>query len=379
LAASISPEEAANKVQWRLAMPELASCLLWLALLIGFIGWFWLVAAAFDLGWPWGMAVLFFPPSALLFVARHYATAWRPFVVLVLGGLSFTTSIGLEYHEAKLIDAIRLDTNRPSANGYLALSDLEKFRLGRSQSDVLKDVKWRGTFFMACGHKGKTVCAVYYLVSLDGTRGDRGEGVWAIFVDDMFVKFVPWQAREMVAVPYEGGTWSRPKPTKVDDCSWLIRQLDRKPVSVADLAKEVKAIAEVPTDKHISLTGLAIAWVMLRNGMHNYVPSAEDYKRNAALRDQFNAARLRIGMTKSEVESMLEAKPLESGKVDAGSYHIYGSNESFKMTQLHFANVLVLFRDGKVSVIHRAPAGDAWRQELAWEFVDLPRRPAAAR
>jgi hypothetical protein len=78
-------------------------------------------------------------------------------------------------------------------------------------------------------------------------------------------------------------------------------------------------------------------------------------------------------MTESEVESVLKAKPLESGKVDAGSYRIYGSNKSFKMKDLHFANILVVFRDGKVSVIGGADAGDAWRQELAWEFVDLPK------
>ena len=39
----------------------------------------------------------------------------------------------------------------------------------------------------------------------------------------------------------------------------------------------------------------------------------------AELRDQFNAARLKIGMTEMEVESVLKAKPIEAGEVEAGT------------------------------------------------------------
>ena len=48
-------------------------------------------------------------------------------------------------------------------------------------------------------------------------------------------------------------------------------------------------------------------------------------------------ARLNVGMTESEVEAVVKAKPIESGNVEAGVYRIYGSNESFNIDpSLHF-------------------------------------------
>jgi hypothetical protein len=102
----------------------------------------------------------------------------------------------------------------------------------------------------------------------------------------------------------------------------------------------------------------------------------EDFRRNAELRDQFNASRLRIGMTERDVESVLHANPVESGKVEAHSFAIYGSNESFAISHtLHFSNILVLFRDGKASGIYSGetvPGGRGWREQLGKLFVDLP-------
>jgi hypothetical protein len=79
------------------------------------------------------------------------------------------------------------------------------------------------------------------------------------------------------------------------------------------------------------------------------------------LRDQFNAARLKIGMTESDVESVLKAKPIETGDVEAGSFKIFGSTESFDIRpDLHYANVLAVFKDGKLIGVYssgRAPGG----------------------
>jgi hypothetical protein len=111
-------------------------------------------------------------------------------------------------------------------------------------------------------------------------------------------------------------------------------------------------------------------------------PSEKDYLRNAELRDQFNAARLNIGMTESEVQAALKAKPLESGKVEAGDYRIYGSNESvgdissISGTFRHFSNILVVFREGKAVAISSTPAGYDWRRKLGEATTDLPKRPA---
>lgn len=267
-----------------------------------------------------------------------------------------------------------LHTELTSANDYLDASDLEKFRPGRSKNDILKDVQWRGNFLMACMNKGKNVCAIAYKLLFDGPSSDRGKVVWAIFVDDKFVKFVPWQKGDMEEVPYEGTMRSRPKPIKVGDCyGWLIRAVESAPVNIADLEKEVKSLAPPPSQID---PGLTAAWLILRAMGATPTPATEDdYKKNAELRDQFNAARLKIGMTEAEVESVLKAKPLESGKVEVGSYKIYGSNESFNIDNdysLHFWNVLVVFREGKVSVIYSFPARTDWRQKLRERFVDLP-------
>jgi hypothetical protein len=75
--------------------------LLVLGFLVGCIGWLWLIVAAFKVRRLWGAAVLVFPPSALLFAARHYPSARRPLLVLVLAGLIFATPYGLSYHERK--------------------------------------------------------------------------------------------------------------------------------------------------------------------------------------------------------------------------------------------------------------------------------------
>jgi hypothetical protein len=99
--------------------------------------------------------------------------------------------------------------------------------------------------------------------------------------------------------------------------------------------------------------------------------------RNVALRDQFNVARVSIGMTEAEVESAFGAKPLESGKVDEGDYKLYGVFGEYNNDLpfwLHFSNVLIVFRDGKANTILGIPAHNLhWHRELEEGFVDLPK------
>ena len=73
--------------------------LLILAFLLACTGWLWLIGAAFKVRWPWGVAVLLFPPSALLFVTQHSRRARRPLLVLLLAGLIFATPYGLSFYE----------------------------------------------------------------------------------------------------------------------------------------------------------------------------------------------------------------------------------------------------------------------------------------
>jgi hypothetical protein len=81
--------------------------------------------------------------------------------------------------------------------------------------------------------------------------------------------------------------------------------------------------------------------------------TAEDLKRNTELRDQFNPARLKIGMTDEEVETVLKAMALQTATRDGVPYKIYGSDEKFNIEGwLHYSNIWIVFKDGKVSFIH---------------------------
>lgn len=266
-----------------------------------------------------------------------------------------------------------------SANYYLTADDLDKFRPGRLMGDVLRDVQWRGNFKTATTHKGKSICSItYFLLPRGATNGHAGEWVLAIFIDDKFVKFVklqpalPDEMEEYYDRKYKRSRL-RLKPIKVGDCRFLIRAVESAPIDIVDLEKEISERPKVPS--HID-PGLTAVVLLLKPALD--AKRDKEVKKNAALRDQFNAVRLKIGMTESEVESVLKAKPLESGKVEAGSYEIYGSNESLDISRIHFSNILVVFKEGKVTAIYRVHAGYQWRRKLGELFIDLPVRHEGA-
>jgi len=269
-----------------------------------------------------------------------------------------------------------LHTELSSAHDFLGPGDVEKFVLGRARTEILKDVQWRGNFLMAGEYKGGSVCAISYKLFSEGTEKGGGEVLIAIFVDKKFVKFVKWFSGERILVDVAGTPTSRPKPIQIGEIKWLIQAVESEAVNLAELEKEVKARPETPSqiDPGLTIAFLLLRATALRGSKIFAVASEEDYKRNAELRDQYNASRLQIGMTQSEVEAVLKAKPIESGEVEAGSFIIYGSNESFRIdSALHFSNILVLFRKGKANVIDSAVPGEGWRRKLKEVYVDFPR------
>lgn len=282
-----------------------------------------------------------------------------------------------EIHEGNMTELSQKLSSMNSASRYLTIEDLDKFRPGRSKRDILKDVQWRGYFRMASEHEGKIVSAIVYDVFSDAPNAGGGLSIWAMFIDDLFTKFVkppPTLPEDTVVIDAKR---SVPKPLKAGDNRFLIRALDGEPLDVAYIKKEVQATA-APPPRHID-PGLTAAYFIMRSlGLApgpGDPPTKEDYLRNAALRDQFNAARLNIGMTEAEVEAVLKATPLESGEVEAGSYRIFGSNEAFNIninSLLHFSNILIIFREGKAVSISSIPAGYDWRRNLGKRVVDLP-------
>jgi hypothetical protein len=74
---------------------------LWLlvaGVLLGGIGYFWLVAVAFKQRVLWGLALLILPPVALFFIARHFRQVRRPLLIMLLGAIVFTTPYGMSYY-----------------------------------------------------------------------------------------------------------------------------------------------------------------------------------------------------------------------------------------------------------------------------------------
>jgi hypothetical protein len=203
-----------------------------------------------------------------------------------------------------------------SAHDYLEVGDFVEFQPDRPKGDVLESVKWRGGLVAACLHEGRSICVVQYGVvfHFDREPNERELPINAIFIDRQFARFV--------LADNELSDEDR-MPVKVGDCKWIIKQLKREPVTIAEIKEQGKLLTPPPTHTDIGLTMVAL---MLGPGLP--APSRADYERNAALRDQFNAARLDIGMTETEVRGVFNAKPLESGVVGDGRYSIYGSDET---------------------------------------------------
>jgi len=272
-------------------------------------------------------------------------------------------------------DLIKDLSSRDSANHYLVIGELDKFRYGRLKTETLDDVQWRGHFVMASRHEDKSVAGIIYEVLPGGPKTTGGVWIWAIFADNRFKKFVKWQGLQPEDKEFVTPTYSRPKPLKAGDDRFLIRAVNAEAVTAEDLIEEVHSIGP-PPPVHAD-PGLTAAYLLMRAlgiaaGREN-PPTAKDYERNATLRDQFNPARLDIGMTEAEIEAVLKAKPLESGQIEGGSYRIYGSNETFDIGDwLRFSNVLVIFREGKAIRISSIDSGYDWRQRLAERIIDLP-------
>jgi len=134
----------------------------------------------------------------------------------------------------------------------------------------------------------------------------------------------------------------------IGDFSWLIEALDAPEVSVADLQKiDPKP---PPAREHVD-PGLTVVFLALSPA--RWARDQHDLAKNARLRDQFNAARLKLGMTEAEVESLFRAKPLEAGKSAAGLFKVYGSDESNnRLPGLHYSNILAVFVDGKLTGVY---------------------------
>ncbi|HEV2969135.1 MAG TPA: hypothetical protein VGY55_04035 [Pirellulales bacterium] len=246
-----------------------------------------------------------------------------------------------------------------SASALLSSADYAAFRPGRSKTEILNELDWRGNFQTATEYNGKSASAISYGVD-GGPLSNNGREIWAIFVDDKFEK--------LVEPPPGNPEWAKTPRIEIGDFGYLKRATESNAVRIADLEKE---IAAHPAPSHVDW-GLTAVFLAFSPALE--AKRAPALKKNRALRDEYNAARLKIGMTEAEVESIFKAKPLRSGEVKAGSFKVYGSAESLDITAyLHYSNVLVLFREGKLVGVDSGdiPGGEDGLRRIREGFIYL--------
>jgi Leucine Rich Repeat (LRR) protein len=61
------------------------------------VAWLWLVGRGFGIHWGWGLGMLLFPPSALVFLFRHFARARAPFFLILLAAVIVAGTYGVNY------------------------------------------------------------------------------------------------------------------------------------------------------------------------------------------------------------------------------------------------------------------------------------------
>jgi hypothetical protein len=67
--------------------------------LLGVVGFIWLIVRAFRQRRLWGVALIVFPPAALLFILRHLRKAAGPVCMLLLAGVVVAAPYAVNYYE----------------------------------------------------------------------------------------------------------------------------------------------------------------------------------------------------------------------------------------------------------------------------------------
>jgi hypothetical protein len=156
----------------------------------------------------------------------------------------------------------------------------------------------------------------------------------------------------------------------VGDFAILKRALAAPPLDIYKLEEERRALPDRSGRPNLGLTA---AFLASRAALE--ARQSQALARNAVLRDQFNAARLKLGMSPEDVSATFRVEPLSTGHVQAGEYRLYGSTESLNLTNdIHYANVLVLFEHDRVIGIYSGglvPGGQQGITEMKKWFTEL--------
>lgn len=245
----------------------------------------------------------------------------------------------------------------PSAHYLLGTEDLDVFQPGRQMREILEQLSWRGNLEMMAMHEGREYAAISFGIYGGPFSDDpRATIIWALFTDGRFNKFVNWP------------DWGKER-IHIGNFSRLVKAVESDPVNLAKLMESPSEVA--PKEVDLGLTVAALV-----TSAAGAAALERDFTANAALRNQFNAARLSLGMTTAEVDRVFRrARPLGIGDYADGTYRIYGAEQHLGvMPYLHYSNVLVLFNEQGVAGVYSGytvPGGEQWREKLGDSFVEL--------
>jgi hypothetical protein len=83
---------------------EYAFFVLLAGLVVGAIGYIWLVIAAFKASKLWGFGVLLLPPLVLVFVLSHFRKSVAPLVLLLISGVLLGAPYAINYYIEQFVD-----------------------------------------------------------------------------------------------------------------------------------------------------------------------------------------------------------------------------------------------------------------------------------
>ncbi|QEG37770.1 hypothetical protein [Bythopirellula goksoeyrii] len=272
---------------------------------------------------------------------------------------------------------VYLDSQQtPSAHNEIATDDLPHFIPGKAKGEVLRDVQWRGAFFEASGIEGKDISAILFNVVPSAAENDElGVWVYSIFEEDKFVKFVenPFTMDVRDRLPAEllekvedesGQSYQQIRRRRIGDAALLKFLSQAEPARVDVLKKKAEAAGTAPSQIDPGLTAAVLGMKSL--GIDPFPNAEDDYRLNAQLREQFNGARLNIGISEERVKNIFGSEPVKTGKVEGGTYMLFGRPLTSAVNVrpgLLYTNVLTLFDDrGNLTWAASVDAYGAWQK-----------------
>jgi Leucine Rich repeat len=143
-------------------LEEYAFFILIAGLLVGVVGWVWLVKVAFKVSKPWGFGVLLLPPLAVVFVPAHFRKSVAPLVVFLISGVLLGAPYAVNYYNEKFVD---LGPREKIVNGELHIT-----LTGWGGTDYSFLEKKRDTVVLQMANPNVTDETLNYLRGMDRLR-----------------------------------------------------------------------------------------------------------------------------------------------------------------------------------------------------------------